>query len=74
MAAIAYLMLQQLITVAGDWKGKLSLVLYAAAIPVAFWRPWISSSLYIFVALLWLIPDRRIEHVLRSADASKSCS
>ena len=80
MAAVAYLILQQLIiasqgpdsilkkAIAGDWKGKLSLVLYAAAIPLAFWRQWISLGLYVFGALLWLIPDRRIENVLRSAD------
>jgi uncharacterized membrane protein len=80
MAAVAYLMLQQLIiasqgpdsmlkkAIVGDWKGKLSLVLYAAAIPLAFWWPWISLGLYVFGALLWLIPDRRIENVLRSTD------
>jgi uncharacterized membrane protein len=80
MAAVAYLMLQQLIiasqgpdsmlkkAIGGDWKGKLSLVLYAAAIPLAFWWPWISLGLYVFGALLWLIPDRRIENVLRSTD------
>jgi uncharacterized membrane protein len=80
MAGIAYLILQQLIiasqgpdsilkkAVRGDWKGKVSPVLYAAAILSAFWWKWISLGLYVFVALLWLIPDRRIEHVLRSAD------
>jgi uncharacterized membrane protein len=86
MAAAAYLILQQLIiasqgpdsllkkAIAGDWKGKLSPVLYAAAIPLAFWRQWISLGLYVFVALMWLIPDRRIEHVLRSGDTSRRCS
>ena len=54
--------------IGGDWKGKLSLVLYAAAIPLAFWWHWISLGLYVFGALLWLIPDRRIEDILRSAD------
>ena len=80
MAAIAYWILQQLIiasqgsdsilrkAVGGDWKGKLSPVLYAAAILLAFWRQWISLGLYVLVALLWLIPDRRIENVVRSAD------
>ena len=80
MAAIAYWSLQHVIilsqgpdsilkrAVGGDWKGKLSPVLYAAAIAVAFWWHWVSLSLYVFVALLWLIPDRRIENVLR-ADA-----
>jgi uncharacterized membrane protein len=47
-----------------DWKGKLSLVLYLAAIPLAFVSPWIANGLYVFVALLWLVPDRRIERVL----------
>ena len=48
----------------------LSPVLYAAAIPLAFWWQWISLGLYVVGALLWLIPDRRIENVLRSADTS----
>jgi len=78
MAGVAYLILQQLIiasqgpgsiikeAVGGDWKGKLSAVLYVVAILSAFrWR-WISLGLYVLVALLWLIPDRRIEKVLRS--------
>jgi len=80
MSAIAYWILQQLIiasqgpdsilkkAVGGDWKGKLSPVLYAVAIPLAFWRHWISMSLYVVVALIWLIPDRRIENALRSSD------
>src|SRR4030095_2688527 len=84
MAAVAYWILQQLIiasqgpdsilkkAIGGDWKGKLSLVLYAAAIPLAFWRQWISLGLYVFGALLWLIPDRRIENVLRNADHNHS--
>jgi uncharacterized membrane protein len=80
MAAVAYRILQHLIiasqgpasilkkAIGGDWKGKLSPVLYAAAIPLAFWWQWISLGLYVAVALLWLIPDRRIENVLGSAD------
>jgi uncharacterized membrane protein len=80
MAGVAYKILQQLIiasqgpnsilkkAVRRDWKGKLSPALYAAAIPLAFWRNWLSLGIYVFVALLWLIPDRRIENVLRSAD------
>lgn len=82
MAGVAYLILQQRIIAAqgpdsilkkairGDWKGKMSAVLYAAAIASAFWLEWISLALYVLVALLWLIPDRRIEHVLRSAAPS----
>src|SRR5258705_9856658 len=80
MAAVAYLILQQLIiasqgpdsilkkAVRGDWKGRLSPVLYAVAILVAFKWQWVSLSLYVFVALLWLIPDRRIENILRNAE------
>ncbi len=76
MAAIAYYILQGRIiahqgpesllaeAIGSDWKGKLSPVLYLVAIPLAFLGPWIANSLYVFVALLWLIPDRRIERVL----------
>jgi len=49
-----------------DGKGKLSLVLYAAAIPLAFVRPWIADALYVTVALIWLAPDPRIERRLES--------
>jgi len=78
MAGIAYLILQQRIirlqgpdsilkrAVRGDWKGKMSAMLYAVAIASAFWFEWISLALYVIVALLWLVPDRRIEHMLRS--------
>ncbi|HEY6170057.1 MAG TPA: TMEM175 family protein [Verrucomicrobiae bacterium] len=80
MAAIAYYLLQRAIiaqqgpgsllaaAIGRDLKGKLSPVFYFAAIPLAFVGPWISSSLYVFVALLWLVPDRRIEHVLAKRD------
>ncbi|MEO7987066.1 MAG: TMEM175 family protein [Gemmatimonadales bacterium] len=73
LAAIAYWLLQRAIltqegphsvlaqAVGADWKGRLSPVLYALAIPAAFMRPWIAGGLYIFVALMWLVPDRRIE-------------
>ena len=81
MAAIAYFLLQRLIissqgpesilkrAVGSGWKGKLSIVLYAVAIVAASWSQWISLGLYVIVALLWLIPDRRIENALRNADA-----
>lgn len=76
MAAIAYFILQQLIiasqgedsllrkAVASDWKGKLSPVAYAAAIPLAFWHEEVSLALYVLVAIAWLAPDRRIERTL----------
>jgi len=76
MAAIAYYILQRTIiaqqgknsilaaAIGKDWKGKLSPVCYLAAIPLAFVSSWIACGLYVFVALIWLVPDRRIEHVL----------
>ena len=47
-----------------DIKGKLSLVAYATAIPTSFWSPALGWAIYALVALLWLVPDRRIERVL----------
>ena len=47
-----------------DFKGKVSVVLYAIAIPLAFWQTWLSLGLYILVALMWLVPDRRFERLL----------
>jgi uncharacterized membrane protein len=76
MAAIAYYILERAIiagegrdslvaqAVGREWKGKLSLVLYVAAIPLAFVSPWIAAGLYVSVALLWLTPDPRIERKL----------
>ena len=78
MAAIAYYILQQLIiasqgpqsvlraAIGGDWKGKLSPVLYAVAIPSAVWWPWVAGVIYAGVAIIWLVPDRRIEKMLAS--------
>jgi uncharacterized membrane protein len=76
MAAVAYVMLQQCIiavqgpssklkaAVGRDWKGKLSSLLYLAAIASTFFVPWVAQALYVAVALMWLVPDRRIEHVM----------
>jgi uncharacterized membrane protein len=47
-----------------DFKGKISLAVYASGIGVALVLPWAAQALYACVALMWLIPDRRIEHVL----------
>ena len=78
MAAIAYFILQQLIiasqghdsllkkAIGSDWKGKLSPVLYIVAIPASFWWHWVAQGIYVLVALIWLIPDRRIERMLAS--------
>jgi tetratricopeptide (TPR) repeat protein len=75
-AAMAYYVLQRPIiaqqgresllatAIGGDWKGKLSPLLYLAAVPLAFFSPWFANGLYVFVALLWLVPDRRIERML----------
>jgi uncharacterized membrane protein len=54
------------VAVGGDAKGLLSLVLYAAAIPIAFMNPCVSFGIYILVAAMWFVPDRRIENVLAS--------
>jgi uncharacterized membrane protein len=76
MAAIAYYVLQQAIILAQgpdsilkkavgrDWKGKLSPMLYVVAIVATLWSPWVAEAIYVATALIWLIPDRRIEHVL----------
>jgi uncharacterized membrane protein len=50
--------------VGSDLKGKLSLLFYAVAIPAAFVHPLVSDALYVVVALMWLIPDRRIESMI----------
>jgi len=81
MAALAYWLLQQRLIVSqgegsivkkavgNDWKGKLSPLLYATAIALAFPLRWISVAIYVLVALLWLVPDRRIERIMvREAD------
>ena len=80
MAAIAYEILQARIVategkqsalaqaVGQDWKGKASLTCYLVAIGTALFWPWLAHILYVVVALLWLIPDRRIERVLRAPD------
>jgi uncharacterized membrane protein len=50
--------------IGSDWKGKLSPILYATAIPMAFVSRWVALGLYVFVALVWLVPDKRIEKAL----------
>lgn len=47
-----------------DFKGKVSVVFYAVAIPLSFLSSWLACALYVVVAIMWLIPDRRIEHTL----------
>jgi uncharacterized membrane protein len=76
LAAVAYVILQNTIIarqggdspLAGalgrDYKGKLSLACYVLAIGLAFVNQWLSDALYVLVAVMWLIPDRRIERAL----------
>jgi uncharacterized membrane protein len=77
MAAIAYYILQRAIitqqgpdsllasALGSDWKGKLSPVLYLIAIPMAFANPWLANGIYAVVAVLWFVPDRRIERAVK---------
>ena len=81
-AAIAYTILQQEIirangrgsilarAIGGDRKGKISLALYIVAIPLAFANHLVSDALYVIVALVWLIPDRRIERVIGDGESA----
>ena len=81
MAAIAYYVLEQAIirvqgpdsvpkkAVGRDWKGKLSPVLYVVAIVATLGSPWIAEALFVAAALIWLIPDRRIERILPRIEA-----
>jgi uncharacterized membrane protein len=73
LSSIAYLLLQQSIikcngptsklarAVGSDLKGKMSMLVYTLAILLAFVRPWIALTLYVLIAMIWFIPDRRIE-------------
>jgi uncharacterized membrane protein len=76
MPAIAYVLLQRAIVhrhgkqsvlaeaLGADLKGKISPLLYIAGIVLAFVNPWISIALYVLVAIIWLVPDRRIERIV----------
>jgi uncharacterized membrane protein len=73
LCSIAYILLERVIikcngptsklarAVGSDVKSKVSLLIYVLAIPLAFVRPWIGLALYVAVAMIWFIPDRRIE-------------
>ena len=52
--------------VGSDFKGLLSIALYLSAIPLAFVNQWISVGIYVSVAAMWLVPDRRIEDRLNA--------
>lgn len=51
-----------------DFKERLSMLVYLAAIPLAFVRPWLAGGLYVLVAIMWLMPDRRMERVVTEAN------
>jgi uncharacterized membrane protein len=84
MAAIAYSILQSLIVAeAGrqsqlaaslkrDLKGKLSPIFYAAGIGASFVQPWLAGAIYVVVAMMWMIPDRRVARVLDESEPRKS--
>lgn len=77
MAAVSYTILQYFIIAANGknsllatavgkrFKGKLSLVMYLIAIPFSFLNHYVSGAIYVLVALIWLIPDRRIERTIK---------
>lgn len=81
MAAIAYTILQQLIiatdgpdsvlkrALGSDWKGKVSPILYLVAIVLSFRANWLAQAIYVLIALIWLVPDRRIERAVRHDEA-----
>ena len=83
MAAIAYYLLEQAIiraqgpdsilkkAVGRDWKGKLSPLLYIVAIVATLWSPWVAEAIFVAVALIWLIPDRRIERSLHDVTTGR---
>jgi uncharacterized membrane protein len=78
LAALAYTILVRIIikvegrdsvvgkAIGSDFKGNVSLAAYVAAILLAFYNPWISGALFVVVALIWFIPDRRIEKVVKT--------
>jgi uncharacterized membrane protein len=75
MASIAYYILTRVLlaqhesnsrlakALGDDFKGRISIAIYAAAVAIAFWEPMVSCLLYVLVAVVWIIPDRRLEKV-----------
>jgi uncharacterized membrane protein len=80
MAGVAYYILQSVIVashgsssvlaraIGSDWKGKVSPLLYVLALPLGYWAPGMSLAIYVIVALMWLLPDRRIERALAQGE------
>ncbi len=83
MDAVAYFILQRSIihsqgkdsllarAVGRDLKGKSSPILYAVAIPAALWQPWVSYAIYVGVALMWIVPDLRIERAVEEEEEAE---
>jgi uncharacterized membrane protein len=84
LAAIAYYILQTLIVaeaggahsrlaaaIGKDWKGKISPLLYLLGVVASFFAPKLAGGIYVFVALMWLIPDRRLERVIQGSEKPK---
>jgi uncharacterized membrane protein len=81
MAALAYAILQRCIiasqgedsvlrrAVGSDWKGRASPLLYLAGIALCFYSQWLAMAVYVLVALMWLLPDQRIERLVRHRGA-----
>jgi uncharacterized membrane protein len=82
MAAVAYTILLRLLlarhgptstlarAIGADRKGRLSLALYISAIPLAFLNRWVAIAIYVTVAIIWLVPDMRIERILIDGSAA----
>jgi uncharacterized membrane protein len=82
-AAIAYTILQYAIVakhgrrsllasaIGRDLKGTASLLMYGVAIPASYFNVWIANALYVLVALIWLVPDRRIERALAAEQSTQ---
>jgi uncharacterized membrane protein len=78
LAAIAWLILQTLVVrdhgeplrkeLGGDWKGKVSPLIYLSGIGLAFVSPWISELCYVTVAIIWIVPDRRLARAAQGHD------
>jgi cobalamin synthase len=81
MAAISYYLLQQSIiaidgpgsvlkrAIGSDWKGKASPFLYITGMVAAYRLPWLAQAIYVLAAIVWLVPDRRIERAIGGAEA-----
>jgi uncharacterized membrane protein len=79
MAALAYWILQKMLVanegdnslmaraIGKDFKGTMSVIAYMISVPLSFYNQWIAQVIFVLIALVWLVPDRRIEEVLSRA-------